>query len=792
MLKDIVGLNLKGASFISDTSLKLFDPIESNKTKNVKGTLLYGRNGAGKSTIARAIKKTLGVPNLPISTALFYDVQENTVILTEDEKKHIFVFDEDYVSSKVRLMESGLGTIVMLGEQVDLTAQIEEAERQLETAKTALNEAEATYRDFSDSSSENSPEYYLTKMNLSLSGDGNWAGRDREIHQNRRNTSVRNDTYKRFIDLSPERTRDELIVAYEVNKQALLNAQNGLTKLTATINPASGIITSFKYEEAAELVNKAIEKPVLSEREQYLFSLVQQGKSAVLYNSANYFRKPEAAFCPTCLQDITSEYKEDLVAKIEKVLSKAVEDHQTALRALMLETYNGLLIRDLSCLSSYTACEAAIEALNNAIVNNNEIIQEKIDNPYTIPEGQLIDIVPLGREVEKQLNLLSEEKIEYNKKITNTQPIISTLENINAEIAHYDIKDYYEKYLTQKEKADKSYRFFKDAGEIEREKRQKLDDLKAERSNIRIATDVLNRAFKYVFFSDNRLSIQLEDDQYKLLSNGNSVKPCDVSVGERNIIGLCYFFVSIFEGKEEQQTFKEEHLIVIDDPISSYDFENRIGILSYIKYELNRFLINNPESRALVLTHDLSTFYDIEKIFNEILKQFDKTYKFNIYELKNQSLTPFLYKKRQEYTELIQAIYNYANGNATEFDIVIGNIMRQALEAFATFTYKKGIEDVSTDHLILEEIDEKYRDYFENLMYRLVLNGGSHREEQARNLELDFYSMVSEQEKRRTARDILCFIYLLNKRHLLSHLPDNVGTVIEGWCTQIVATTKTK
>ena len=54
-------------------------------------------------------------------------------------------------------------------------------------------------------------------------------------------------------------------------------------------------------------------------------------------------------------------------------------------------------------------------------------------------------------------------------------------------------------------------------------------------------------------------------------------------------------------------------------------------------------------------------------------------------------------------------------GNGSEYEIVIGNIMRQALEAFATFVYKKGIEDISTDDTVLSIIDEKYRDYFENL-----------------------------------------------------------------------------
>ena len=51
----------------------------------------------------------------------------------------------------------------------------------------------------------------------------------------------------------------------------------------------------------------------------------------------------------------------------------------------------------------------------------------------------------------------------------------------------------------------------------------------------------------------------------------------------------------------------------------------------------------------------------------------------------------------------------------------------EVLEAFSTFQYKKGIEEVSTDRSILAILPEKeYQSYFENLMYRLILNNGSH------------------------------------------------------------------
>ena len=64
--------------------------------------------------------------------------------------------------------------------------------------------------------------------------------------------------------------------------------------------------------------------------------------------------------------------------------------------------------------------------------------------------------------------------------------------------------------------------------------------------------------------------------------------------------------------------------------------------------------------------------------------------------------------------------------------------------------------------------NEQYSEYFRHLMYRLVLNGESHSEERIRSLtdDNDFLEMLSKAEKQRTARDIICFIYLLNPSHV--------------------------
>lgn len=61
MLSDIEEITLQGANFEQGTNLPLFQSIQGkSKSALVKSTILYGRNGTGKSTISRAFNKLAG------------------------------------------------------------------------------------------------------------------------------------------------------------------------------------------------------------------------------------------------------------------------------------------------------------------------------------------------------------------------------------------------------------------------------------------------------------------------------------------------------------------------------------------------------------------------------------------------------------------------------------------------------------------------------------------------------------------------------------------------------------
>lgn len=795
MLKDITKIKLLGANFDSLTLLGFFDPHDGDKVKTIKGALLYGRNGTGKSTIAKAFRKLAGETVPAITCAAFYDDADQPVILTEEEKKHIFIFDEDYVDKNVRLQRDHLETIVMLGQAADLTEKIEKAETERDAAKIAHEQQTAVYKEYCDTSSVKAPGHVTVLLQNALRGDDNWAGRDKEINSGRQNTGVKEDTYKKFVALTPAKPKTELIADYKLKLKELEAAKSGASTINASVPSIPVSYSTYEDEPVQQLLAVKIEKPELSEREKKLFALVQEGNLDGVSQRLTIFKKNETVECPYCFQTMTQEYKNSLVASIEMVLNKAVKAHQEVLQGQSVATIT-IDLNPCEKLSGYQMCADLVDKINIAIQENNDNLKKKIENPYEPIVIKATSVKTMATQLIIALEDLEKTRVEYNKAAKKTEPIIAELNLINSAIAHYDVADLAVQFDKQQEEyiaAKKRHEEIKEAYDI---KKKEVNDLEAQRRNIRLALDTINACMKYIFFADDRLRIEYVDGAYKLLSHGKSVKPCDVSVGERNILGLSYFFTSILEGQEEKDAYGEEYLLVIDDPVSSFDTENRIGILSFLKYRLSVFLEGNPNTKALVMTHDLMTFYDVHKVLEEIVdvckqKGYPNGPKFNRFEIREGVLDPFAYKNRQEYTEIVKAVYSYASERADNYELIIGNMMRQALEAFSTFEYKKGIEGVSTDAQILGRLPEpEYVSYYKNLMYRLVLHGGSHKEEHIKAMkDFQFFSLISETEKRRTARDVLCFIYLLNERHLLEHLKEcgNVETELKSWCQDIKA-----
>ena len=125
MLKAI---KFKGRYFSDEANLEVFP-------ENDRLSIIYGKNGSGKSTITDAILKATGSTAIEgIEYAYVYDECGSVY----SDMADIHIFNEDYVNERVKVKEDGLKTIVLLGELGGLEEKIQDTELIIE-AETKKN-----------------------------------------------------------------------------------------------------------------------------------------------------------------------------------------------------------------------------------------------------------------------------------------------------------------------------------------------------------------------------------------------------------------------------------------------------------------------------------------------------------------------------------------------------------------------------------------------------------------------------------------------------------------------------
>ena len=775
-------IKIKGGFFNEEKELILFE-------NEARIALLYGKNGSGKSTISNAVLKAIGEATDDIVQATLLDKEDTTFADTQC----IHVFNEDYVSSRVKIRDDGLNTIVLFGELGNLEDKILDLELRVEEESSRNTELKAANNEYRDAYNVKSPSYCKWQINVGLSGNGHWAEREKVINNGKRNASVTDKVIDHIIALQPTETLSDLRKRYEENLQLL-----GQVIANEAVQIRSTEKLNVPYDEKVlqNLLSKKVERPILSDREQYLLQLIDDGKLEQINEMKSVFSKETTKKCPFCFQDVSDKGKRDLIGSIEKVLSKEVDIHEKNLKKCILQELN-VDFSGMDALHSpnFIKCKDTLEEINKEILKIREIIYKKINHPYTPItdfESCLIDKIGQYEMFRTKLQLEIET---YNNAVKEIEILRRNLTADNAAIAHYEVSrdiELWNQALADQKKADDA---LKESDEKIKNLNDELNVLKSRKKNIKIAVNLINKSLRYVFFSKNRLEIKVENDKYVLYTHGKAVKPNSVSVGERNIIALCYFFTELIMNQEVKDGYSKKIILVIDDPVSSFDFENKVGIMSLLKAKIADIIKSNPESQILVMTHDIQCLYDLQKIGEEVCNEYKresnghKKVTYTCCELKNKEIIPFSYLKRNEYSEILKSVYDYACGENENEALIIGNSMRRVMEAFSTFVYKKGIADISCDDTILQQIgDKEYIDYFKNLMYRLVLNGDSHMLERTNSLDdMDYLCFLSDEERRRTAREVICFLYLLNPRHVLAHLEgeQNIETNIHTWCEDI-------
>ena len=149
MLGKLNKIVITGRCFTPPTEFQFF-----GENGNARISLVYGKNGSGKSTIANALQHANNTNESTDLTATLIDKFGSDITSQLSDK--ISVFNEDFIDKNIKIESQGLSTIVLFGEQVELQKEIEDTKNSIaETEKDIEQKTDALSKITAKNNSDN-------------------------------------------------------------------------------------------------------------------------------------------------------------------------------------------------------------------------------------------------------------------------------------------------------------------------------------------------------------------------------------------------------------------------------------------------------------------------------------------------------------------------------------------------------------------------------------------------------------------------------------------------------------
>lgn len=770
---DLKKISIEGQYFDILCSLNLLE----NDNRSV---VIFGKNGSGKTTISNAFLN-YKLDGTDFSTVKFYDDKNNEVSIIKD---NLWVFNETFIDNNVKLSEDkdGINAIVLFGENSEIDAKLDALNEKVKKEKE--NIINRNYQQYIDVKSPNYYEKHRKILKNIISST--WATREQEIKGTSKKASVNDVLIDEFISMkSPEKSLTELKARY---KELLDKIKNSNPTCT-TQNTIPYIKYEFKENEFLSIINTTIEN---KNESKFVTEILEEIKKMGFIQSLfDHVVDENTKICPVCYQKISQEHKHDIKDAISIIYNAEIQLYKDKLLnyKMPLDLFRGELILNENLHVDNLLLEYSNELkklLNIAEIINNEI-DEKIKNVYSTNEYTIHNFTIQLNKVNGVIDSINKKINEYNKDIIEYKNNFNELLMCNKEITYFDIIEQRKNLNKLKEEMVKAENDDKASNKFIEECENKIKELNNQKSNTGIALEEINKLLAYVFSSQKRLVLKPSSDpqKYNIYSKGRKIKLNKLSVGERNIISLCYFFEKMKSECRVNDYFKNEMLLVIDDPVSSFDYENKLGIISFLKRMCKEINDGNQNSKIIFLSHEFEICVGLQKILSDL------KIKCQTKELKDRQLINLNSTKFSNYGNLLVNVYEYASEQRDDTEFLYGNLIRKTVEAYSNFNYKMAAHDFVVSPEILNKIkNEKLKTYFDSRMNKLVFNAESHTQDISHQLPDAFdLQQYSSSDQIQTAKDVLVFLDEIDHTHIAHYLQSITGALgnIEKWKNSIIA-----
>lgn len=764
-------LFIKGGAFSVPTELKGI----LSKRMNI----LFGRNGSGKSTIARAFREQQpDYQSKHLGRQFELSHTRGKVSLDDDMLRHVFVFNEDFVDENVKT-SSNLKSIIRIGSSAELDVPISELKEKIKQCRNdQKNIGPEIDRLDAGPAATGSIKEAETKMKNGLKADGGYMSRLERIEGKSHNLGGK--VLNQVLEIpAPESLPVSVSEAVnQLNREIdrYLSFQGG-TEITWT-PPVLG--RCIDIESVNSLLCQTIRPAALTDDERALLEELSGDLAPLDFidKSQSVILDRSSTVCPLCHQPLTEEHRHTLEVRLLRFRDKRVEDFKETVRVMMEDIHP--VCDQLPTFSTKDYSEdageasSAISQLNSFILEVKNALEKKYQNPFiNVNAICQEDFKRLVESFEKSLAKISDDVAEFNRKILEKDKLRDYIEKTNIGLAYMENQKWVDEYKARqkaRETLDTKNKALENAINSYTEE---IGRLSAKIDQVDEAREQINHYLGLIFGFQKLKLVPAGKDSYKLqIKNGDTyvdIPTRCVSSGERNAIALAYFFACVMEKKDKNYDYSDETVLVIDDPVSSYDSENKAGVISLLSQQCKKVLNGNRDSKVLILTHDQTTLKAIcaerEKICPRRNQEDRDNDFYSILSLSHKLRTAPTSRilPNMEYNDnLLQLFYFADHREPEEFDAydTIGNTIRKFSEDYASRTYKCPWFELFSDPERTTCIPEEYRDSICNFATRNVLNSESHG-------NIDAYSPG---EVQRSARILLSYMYFADREHLAAYL----------------------
>lgn len=530
----------------------------------------FGNNGAGKSTIAKAIQGGAGVTYAPGRTAADYLP---------------LVYNQEFIDANFRSYRNMKGVFTLNAKNVDIQRQIDEVTEERTRIKGLLTTAtekrkktaadkDKLHRDFLKDCWERG-KAIREEFSATMSGKG------------------RSDPFVREILKHAPANMDlgELRRLYE---SAYSETAKHYQRFSTIAAPT--ILDTVDGQEI-------LARPIVNSADTELAGFLRDiGATEWMRQGHDTYAHEANGRCPYCGGSLPKDFEQTFIASFDdryqanlRLLSEFMERYKKAANDLFvpLQATPAELYPQIE-LKPYTDKLAVLRA---AIQANIEAIKAKVENPATTTT--LTEVRPILEELTEIISGFN-ALIDANNAIVAAGPSKRTeCSDAVFGLLAFMLKDVIAAY----NKADSEMQTELDSLDAEiAAHNAALEGIKAQLKTLRgktVETDTAKDSINHMLHDSGMRGFSLQpkagvDNVYEVRRPDGTIAD-NLSEGEKNFIAFLYFYHLVL-GSDSAEGETREKIVVIDDPVSSMD-SGSLFIVSTIVRQMIEICRNNADNR---------------------------------------------------------------------------------------------------------------------------------------------------------------------------------------------------